>query len=61
MTRSVAWQAWCYPKPNKRYAAIKDYLAFYANKGLDITLNGKEVSPMESSFYGGWIYEHLFQ
>ena len=51
---------WTYHKPSERYAAIKDHIAVYANKpGIEVSVNGEKIDPMDGSFYGGWIYGHL--
>jgi hypothetical protein len=47
--------AWSYPVPTKLFAAIGDYLAFYASR-VDACWVGEErVAPQEGDFYGGWI------
>ena len=51
--------AWCYPKPTKRFLAIRDHLAFYASR-VDTCWVGKEqVQPQEGDFYGGWITSRI--
>jgi hypothetical protein len=47
--------AWSYPHPVDRYAAIKDHLAFYAQRVDACFVDGEQVRGNEGSFYGGWI------
>ena len=47
--------AWAYPNPVPAFAAIKDHVAFYAEKMDACTVDGERVRPQEGSFYGGWI------
>jgi len=47
--------AWGYPKPTPAFAAITDYIAFYAEKMDACTVDGERVRPQEGNFYGGWI------
>ncbi len=46
--------AWTYSHPMQPYAALTDYVAFYAQK-LDCSVDGERVVPNEGSFYGGWV------
>jgi uncharacterized protein (DUF427 family) len=47
--------AWAYPEPTANFAAIKDYLAFYAYP-MDACYVGEDlVTPQPGNFYGGWI------
>ncbi len=46
--------AWTYSHPMQSYAALTDYVAFYAQK-LDCSVDGEPVVPNEGSFYGGWV------
>jgi uncharacterized protein (DUF427 family) len=46
--------AWTYAHPSVPFAAIKDYLGFYAQK-LECTVDREAVMPNEGSFYGGWV------
>ncbi|MFN7210974.1 MAG: DUF427 domain-containing protein [Aggregatilineales bacterium] len=52
--RAVA-AAWCYPAPNPAYAALKDYIAFYASRMDACYVNDELVQAQEGDFYGGWI------
>ena len=47
--------AWSYPDPVRRYASIKDHLAFYAGPMDACTVDGEQVEPQPGGFYGGWI------
>jgi uncharacterized protein (DUF427 family) len=47
--------AWCYPNPVDRYAAIKDHLAFYAQRTDACFVDGEQVRGNDGTFYGGWI------
>ena len=47
--------AWSYPHPVERYAAIKDHLAFYAQRMDACWVDGEQVRGNDGSFYGGWI------
>ncbi|GAB4214759.1 MAG: DUF427 domain-containing protein [Synechococcales cyanobacterium] len=47
--------AWSYPDPTPPFAAIRDYLAFYAAPMDRVTVNGEVVTPQPGGFYGGWI------
>lgn len=47
--------AWYYPNPTPEFAAIKDYVAFYADPMDECLVNGEKVTPQPGNFYGGWI------
>ncbi len=47
--------AWFYHTPHPRFAAIKDFSAFYANQMDRCLVDGEEVIPQPGEFYGGWI------
>ena len=51
--------AWSYARPSKSYAALKDYLAFYASRVDVCTVDGELVVPQPGDFYGGWITSHV--
>jgi uncharacterized protein (DUF427 family) len=53
--RRAAWAAWSYPDPVRRYASIKDHIAFYAGPMDACTVDGEQVEPQPGGFYGGWI------
>ncbi|MEN9204972.1 MAG: DUF427 domain-containing protein [Thermostichales cyanobacterium SZTDM-1c_bins_54] len=47
--------AWSYPDPSPAFAAIRNYLAFYAGPLDRVTVSGEQVIPQPGGFYGGWI------
>ncbi|MCS6812392.1 MAG: DUF427 domain-containing protein [Cyanobacteria bacterium] len=47
--------AWFYPNPTPSFAAIKDYIAFYAEPMDACFVNDEQVQPQPGNFYGGWI------
>lgn len=47
--------AWCYPNPIERFAAIRDYLAFYCHPMDQCLVDGIKASPQPGNFYGGWV------
>jgi len=51
--------AWSYAKPSPSYAALKDYLAFYASRVDECTVDGEVVHAQPGDFYGGWISSHV--
>ena len=54
----VANAAWSYPEPLPRFAAIKDYLAFYPGK-VECHVDGERVRAQPGGFYGGWITDEI--
>jgi uncharacterized protein (DUF427 family) len=50
--------AWSYAKPSAKYAALRDYLAFYASRVDECSVDGEVVVPQPGDFYGGWITSH---
>ncbi|KAM3100458.1 DUF427 domain-containing protein [Phormidesmis sp. 146-12] len=46
---------WYYASPTPDFAAIKDYVAFYAAPMDACYVDGEKVTPQPGSFYGGWI------
>jgi uncharacterized protein (DUF427 family) len=51
--------AWSYPQPTKRFAALKDHLAFYAGRMDECWVDDERVVPQPGDFYGGWITADL--
>lgn len=51
--------AWSYAKPSGSYAALKDYLAFYASRVDACSVDGERVVAQPGDFYGGWITSHV--
>lgn len=47
--------AWSYANPTARFAALRDYLAFYANRVDECWVDDERVQPQPGDFYGGWI------
>ena len=47
--------AWSYRSPSAPYEALRDHLAFYANKVDECTVDGERVLAQPGDFYGGWI------
>jgi len=50
---------WRYPKPSKRFEAIKDYIAFYPSRMDACYVNDELVKSQEGDFYGGWITSNI--
>jgi uncharacterized protein (DUF427 family) len=46
---------WSYPSPTPPFAALRDYVAFYAAPFDLCTVDGATVVPQPGGFYGGWI------
>ena len=53
--KAAAHAAWYYSKPTPAFAAIKDYVAFYARLMDACYVDGELVQPQPGGFYGGWI------
>lgn len=50
---------WSYPSPTKRFAALKDHVAFYCAV-MDACFVGEEqATPQPGGFYGGWVTSDL--
>ena len=47
--------AWSYTQPARPYTALRNHIAFYANRIDQCTLDGELVIPQPGEFYGGWI------
>jgi uncharacterized protein (DUF427 family) len=47
--------AWSYASPSPAFAAIRDHLAFYADRVDACFVDGEQVTPQPGGFYGGWI------
>jgi uncharacterized protein (DUF427 family) len=47
--------AWSYDNPTTDFAAIQNYIAFYADPMDGCYVNGEKVQPQPGRFYGGWI------
>jgi uncharacterized protein (DUF427 family) len=57
--RVSADAAWSYAKPSASYAALRDYLAFYASRVDECSVDGEIAAPQPGDFYGGWITSHV--
>ncbi len=57
--RRAEHAAWSYPDPTPRYAALKDYVAFYAGKMDACFVGDEQARPQEGDFYGGWITDDV--
>lgn len=57
--RRAVRAAWTYPNPTPGYQAIRDYLAFYAGKMDECTVDGEVVRPQPGGFYGGWVTDGI--
>lgn len=51
--------AWSYAEPSPGYAALKDYLAFYASRVDECWVDDERVVAQPGDFYGGWITSHV--
>lgn len=51
----AAAAAWSYPEPTDGFEALRDHIAFYAQKMDRCTVAGEAVVPSEGDFYGGWV------
>jgi uncharacterized protein (DUF427 family) len=47
--------AWSYAEPAERYAALRDYVAFYPQRVDACYLGHERVEPNAGDFYGGWV------
>ncbi len=47
--------AWSYGNPSPAFSALRDYLAFYATKVDECSVDAERVYPQPGDFYGGWI------
>ena len=57
--RRAVKAAWYYPNPTRAFAAIKDYVAFYAAPMDACLIDGERVRPQPGNFYGGWITDDI--
>lgn len=46
--------AWYYLAPKASFDSLRDHIAFYPGR-VDCYLEGEQVRPQQSEFYGGWI------
>ena len=57
--KSAQKVGWAYPNPTPEFAAIKDYLAFYAGPMDACYVAGEAVTPQPGGFYGGWVTKEI--
>jgi len=50
---------WFYAQPTPAFAAIRDYVAFYAGPMDACLVNGEKARPQPGGFYGGWITANI--
>ncbi|WP_299041842.1 DUF427 domain-containing protein [uncultured Thermosynechococcus sp.] len=53
--RQANHAAWYYPEPTPAFAALRNYIAFYAGLMDECTVDGVVALPQPGGFYGGWI------
>jgi uncharacterized protein (DUF427 family) len=51
--------AWTYRRPVRRYAALRDFVAFYPSRMDGCWLDDERVRAQDGDFYGGWITDDL--
>jgi uncharacterized protein (DUF427 family) len=51
----AARAAWTYHDPDPRYAALRDFVAFYPGRMEAAYLDDERVQSQAGDFYGGWI------
>ena len=51
--------AWYYPNPSTRFAAIREYVAFYPSKVDACFVDDEVVLAQDGDFYGGWITSNI--
>jgi uncharacterized protein (DUF427 family) len=57
--RVEADAAWTYDTPNAAFAEIAGYVAFYADRMDECTVDCEVVTPQPGDFYGGWITANI--
>ena len=57
--RLVQSAAWGYPNPMDRFAALEDYVTFYASKVDACYVGDEKARAQEGDFYGGWITDDV--
>lgn len=53
--QNASQAAWSYANPNKSFAKITDYVAFYPSRMEACFLDDERVLSQKGDFYGGWI------
>ena len=51
--------AWYYPNPTPDFAALRNYVAFYAAPMDGCFVDDQRVRPQPGNFYGGWITDDV--
>jgi uncharacterized protein (DUF427 family) len=51
----LAGVGWSYPQPTPAFAALQDFIAFYAAPFDAAFVGDERVTPQPGGFYGGWI------
>lgn len=57
--KQVRYACWYYPEPVPKFASLKNYMAFYAQKMDECYVNDELVIPQPGKFYGGWITKNI--
>lgn len=57
--RRIERIAWAYPQPSRAFAAIANYLAFYASRVDACYVDDERVRAQDGDFYGGWITSEI--
>lgn len=57
--RTATNAVWSYPQPTTAYAALQDYLCFYAEPMDACFVDDEQVQPQPGNFYGGWITSRI--
>lgn len=55
----IADAAWSYEDPTLRFASIRGYVAFYAQRLDECWVDDERVEANPGAFYGGWITSHV--
>lgn len=53
--KTVRYACWYYPDPVPEFSALKNHMAFYAQKMDACYIDDELVTPQPGKFYGGWI------
>jgi len=57
--KTARYACWYYPDPVLKFADLKNYLAFYAQKMDACCIDDESVIPQPGKFYGGWITNNI--
>lgn len=57
--KTARYACWYYPEPVENFKELKNYMAFYAGKMDECTIDGEQVIPQPGKFYGGWITKNI--